>query len=79
MLLTSCATPTPSLHVKVPESLRANCASPDPSSVSTVGDLAAHSVRQEAALQVCDAKRSALVSIIEAANEAVKKKRWGLW
>lgn len=41
----------------------------------TVGRLATYSIQQEADLQTCDARREALVSIIEAANEAQKPKR----
>ncbi len=42
----------------------------------TVGRLATYSIQQEADLQACDARREALVSIIEAANEAQKPKPW---
>jgi hypothetical protein len=36
--------------------------------VQTVGDLAAYSLRQEAALGVCEARRAALVTVIDQAN-----------
>jgi hypothetical protein len=36
--------------------------------VRTVGDLAAFSVRQEAALSACDARRAALVETVDAHN-----------
>jgi hypothetical protein len=39
--------------------------------VRTAGDLAAFSLRQEAALSVCEAKRDALLSAIDAHNSAV--------
>lgn len=66
--------------ITVPDSLRAKCQSPDPSGVSTVGDLAAHSVRQEAAIRICDERREALVGIIDGANKAQepKKKLFGM-
>jgi hypothetical protein len=41
-----------------------------------VGDLAAYSVSQEAALQTCDAQRAAVVSIIDAANAIHAPRRW---
>ena len=36
--------------------------------VRTVGDLAAFSVRQEGALSVCEARRTALVDTVDAHN-----------
>jgi hypothetical protein len=36
--------------------------------VRTVGDLAAFSIRQEAALAICDAGRDALVQTVDAHN-----------
>lgn len=72
-----CATSTPSLQISLPDSLKARCDSPDPSSVRTVGDLAGYSVQQKAALEVCNARKHAIVSIVEAFNRAVKPKtRW---
>lgn len=71
-LSASCATkasPSPFLSIPVAENLRTNCPPADnPEAVQTVGDLAAFSIRQEAALQVCDARRGALVATIDAAN-----------
>jgi hypothetical protein len=49
--------------------------------VATIGDLAAFSIRQEMALGICDARRAALVEIIEAHKQAVtpRKKFLGLF
>lgn len=51
------------------ETLRQDCPRPDGvEAVKTVGELAAFSVRQEAALAVCDARRGALVQSVDAHN-----------
>jgi hypothetical protein len=43
----------------------------------TVGKLAAYSVQQAADLELCDARREAAISIIEAINKAhTPKKPW---
>ena len=73
---TGCATSTPQqLTIPVPDSLRLPCASPDPSGVVSVSDLAAHSIRQEAALVVCDQARGSLVKLIDAQAQIAKPKR----
>lgn len=41
----------------------------------TQGDLDVFAVQQEAALKVCDAKREAVVAIVDGA-QAKPKKRW---
>jgi hypothetical protein len=57
------------LSVPVAESLRETCPRPQGvEAVRSVGDLAAFSVRQEAALAVCDARREALVLTVDAHN-----------
>lgn len=63
--LASCAHLQPKFP-DLPTSLREACKGPDVDAVSTVGDLADVSLRQEQALQDCDAKRGALVTIIDA-------------
>jgi hypothetical protein len=74
---TGCATSTPQLTILVPDSLRQPCASPSPDGVVTVSDLAAHSIRQESALVVCDKARGALVDLIDAQAAIVApKRRW---
>lgn len=40
--------------------------------MQTVGDLAAFALRQEAAVQACEVKRSSLVDLIGASNRAAK-------
>lgn len=61
----------------MPASLRATCERPSGvDDVKTVGDLAAYSVRQDAALKVCDAKREGLVSILDAVNAPAKRRWW---
>lgn len=67
---------TPRLKVSVPDSLRAPCAKPDPEGVATVGDLAAFSLRQDAALRICSARGDALVEVLDGVNKAWKRKRW---
>jgi hypothetical protein len=49
--------------------------------VQTVGDLAVFSVRQESSIAICDARRAALVAIIQAHAAIVKppSPRWMFW
>lgn len=81
--LAACATTNPPpLQIPVPDSLRASCERPSPDAVQTVGDLAAYSARQDAAVRVCDARRAAVVAIVDGANAVVKPKRkkvFGIW
>ena len=44
--------------------------------VETIGDLAVFSVRQEAALAVCDARRAGAVALIDQRNAQVTPKPW---
>jgi hypothetical protein len=71
------------LAIPVSPVLREPCPRPDFQAVQTVGELAAFSVRQEAAVAVCDARRSAAVAVIDAANamnaqmaEKLKPRPW---
>lgn len=84
-LATGCATATapPILTIPVSPLLREACPRPDFQAVQTVGELAAFSVRQEAAVGVCDARRAAAVAVIDATNalsaqmaERLKPKPW---
>lgn len=76
LALTACAPMTPRLpNITIPESLRSKCEKPTPESVQTIGDLAAFSLRQNAMIEVCDARREAVVSIVDGYNGAVKTKR----
>lgn len=72
----------PPLQISVPESLRAPCEHPSPEGVQTIGQLASYSVRQDAAISSCDARRSAVVAIVDGANLIVKppkRKVFGLF
>ncbi len=77
LALSACASPTPPplLMVPVARSLREPCPRPAPEAVVTAGDLAAFSLRQEAALSICEARRAALVSVADAHNAAVRDRR----
>lgn len=44
--------------------------------MKSIADLASYSIRQDAALQVCESKRSAVVSILDAVSAPVKKAWW---
>ena len=44
--------------------------------VQTIGDLAVFSVRQEAVIAVCDAKRDRAVALIDQRNAQVTPKPW---
>jgi hypothetical protein len=89
-LVTGCATATytaPPILIPVSPVLREPCPRPDFQAVQTVGELAAFSVRQEAAVAVCNERRAAAVAVIDAANamgaqmaERLKpRKWWKLW
>lgn len=70
--LQACATRPTSPRTEVPASLKAKCERPaGAEDVRTDGELATYSTLQDAALQVCDARRDALVRIIEAGQSAV--------
>ena len=72
--LPACATVTPPT-LTIPQTFRTECSGPATDGVLTVGDLAAFSIRQEAALQTCEAKRAGLVALIDAA-QPVKRPWW---
>ncbi len=74
--LTGCAATPKPVTIRVPDMLATPCPRPDPSDVSTIGDLATFSIRQEAALGVCDARRAALVEVIGAHTTAVTPAPW---
>jgi hypothetical protein len=44
--------------------------------MATIGDLATLTIREEAALGVCNARRAALVEIINAHTQAVTPAKW---
>ena len=65
LICNGCAT----ANVVIPDSLRAPCESTvDVSTAQTVGDLGKAIVQGDADLRVCDARKSAVVSIAEARN-----------
>ena len=74
--LAACGTVQAPTTPIVPQAFREPCKRPDPSSVATVGDLASFSIRQDAALSVCDSARSALVQIIDGIQPKPKRKLW---
>ena len=76
MGLTGCASLPPPLTITIPAMLREPCPRPDTAGVETVGDLAAFSVRQEAALSVCNDRRQALVDIINEHGRIVAPRPW---
>lgn len=80
LALTACQTiaPRPATLI-LPESLRSPCERPDPSKVSTVGDLAGFSLKQDAAISICDARRKAVVEIVDAANPKPRRKLFGVF
>jgi hypothetical protein len=72
MALTSCAS-RPVVQ-PIPAPFKEPCKGPnDP--VATVGDLAVFSIKQEIALQDCEAKRKGLVSLID----QPKQSWWKAW
>jgi hypothetical protein len=74
-----CAHQPSPLTINVPDSLRSPCERPAIEGVKTVGDLAAVSIRQEAALSVCDARKSAVIAIVDAYKAVVDPKPWWKW
>lgn len=78
-VLSGCAKPPAPVPIPVPESLRAKCPRPDPASVATVSDVLAFSIRQDAAIGICEAKKEAAVAFIDANNELQKPKPVPFW
>jgi hypothetical protein len=80
MLLSACVHQAEQARGPLPEMLRSVCERPDAAQVKTIGDLAAFSLRQEAALSVCDGRRAALVAIADASHAAtLRQRRWWMW
>ena len=71
---TGCAGLPTAPRLMVPATFRAECAGPATAGVSTVGDLASWAIREEAALQTCEAKRAGLVALIDASQP--RKRKW---
>ena len=71
---TACATRPPApatLQLPVAATLRAPCPRPDRPAAPDTGALAAFSIRQEAAISTCEARKDAAVGVIDAANAAL--------
>ena len=70
---TGCAhSPQPSglIQIQTPALFRQACPRPTRPDSPTIGDLATFSIEQEAAIGVCDARRSALVQIVDVQDRA---------
>lgn len=74
--LTGCASVPEPVTIEVPQSLRARCEGPATEGVQTVGELAAWGIRSEAALQTCEARREAVVAIVDSHRKAVTPRPW---
>lgn len=76
LLSTGCVSAPAPVTPIIPVSLRADCVGPPTEGVETIGQLAAFSVRQEAALQVCSERKAAVVAIVDAHRAAVTPRPW---
>lgn len=74
--MTGCAKPPPPVLIPVAETLREPCVGPPVEPVQTIGDLAVFSVRQEAVIAVCDARRAGAVALIDQRNAQVTPTPW---
>ena len=74
--LTACATVTPESSVIIPSLLREPCPLANKVGVTSIGDLAAFSIRQDEATVNCDGRRAAVVELIDKAQEKPKRKWW---
>ena len=73
---TACTTLPGPTRIAIPDSLRAACERPDPAGVATIGDLASFSLRQDAALSICDGRRAAVVAVADAYAPPPPKRHW---
>lgn len=75
------------LQATIPPAIDRPCDRPAKPATPTIGDLAAFSIAQEGAIDKCDTKRAAAVSIIRMQNETSKrlaasvrpKQFWEFW
>lgn len=89
MLLTACASPAPAtlapLTIPVADILRAPCPRPPRPTSPSVSELAGFSVEQEAAISVCEMRKDAAVTTIDAHNRlasasaASRRPWWRRW
>ena len=75
LLFPACATAPKPVTINLPLLLREPCERAQ-IAAGTVGDLGATIVRQEAAVAVCDARRAAVVAIVDAQTRIVTVKPW---
>lgn len=75
LLLPACAMVPKPVTISLPPLLRQPCERAQ-IAAETVGDLGATIVRQEAAVAVCDARRAAVVAIVDAQTQIVTAKPW---
>lgn len=76
--LTACQTVPVAPTLTIPQSLRAPCVKPTGyDQVTTIGQLAAYSLAQDGALSECEAKRAAIVDLVEIKPK--RKKVWGVF
>ena len=78
-VLMACASQPGAVMINIPQSLRAPCDRAEVGPLATVGDLGSFAVRQEAALSVCDGRRSAIVAIVDGYAEVTRPKRRWPW
>ena len=74
--LTACGTVTPQAQLNIPSLLREHCPLANKVGVTSIGDLGSFSVRQDEATINCDARRAAVVEMIDKAQEKPKRKWW---
>lgn len=81
-LLAGCASaPSPGPFTPVAAILRQPCPRPDRPQSPTLGQLAGFSVRQEAAITICEQRKDAAVAVIDAVNAITRPRRpwWRPW
>lgn len=75
---------TTSVQVTVPETLRNKCHRPEvpANNEVSIGELASFSILQEAAIETCDVRREALVTLVDTINDMNKTEPrpwWRFW
>lgn len=78
LVLAGCATAPQSSKILLPDAFRQPCVGPATDGVLTIGDLAAFSLRQEAELQACEAKRAGIVDLVDKGQKPLKP-WWKVW
>jgi hypothetical protein len=76
-VLSGCVTAPPPATVPLPPSLRVACTPAAVGALATQGDLDSLVMRQETALQVCKARHTAVVELVDMFNASVApKNKW---